>query len=74
MPGTRHFFRNKMRRHFSLEDHKISYRARNANEYLNWVVNCCELKTALGNSVREMGRRFTREGVYIYLWLTHVEV
>ena len=23
---------------------------------------------------REMGRRFKREGIYVYLWLIHVEV
>ena len=23
---------------------------------------------------REMGGRFKREGIYVYLWLTHVEV
>ena len=23
---------------------------------------------------KEMGRRFKREGIYVYLWLIHVEV
>ena len=27
-----------------------------------------------GGVGREMGERFKREGVYVYLWLIHVEV
>ena len=27
-----------------------------------------------GGMGREMGGRFKREGIYVYLWLTHVEV
>ena len=27
-----------------------------------------------GGMGREMGGRFDREGIYVYLWLTHAEV
>ena len=38
-----------------------------------------ELKQGLGDRwkggmEREMGGRFKREGIYVYLWLIHVEV
>ena len=33
------------------------------------------LCTILGGGIgREMGRRFKSEGIYVYLWLIHVEV
>ena len=30
--------------------------------------------TSTGGMGRQMGRRFKREGTYVYLWLIHVEV
>ena len=27
-----------------------------------------------GMGIREMGRRFKQEGIYVYLWLIHAEV
>ena len=30
--------------------------------------------TCRGGMGREMGGRFKKEGIYVYLWLTHVEV
>ena len=32
---------------------------------------CINLEVGMG---REMGGRFKREGIYVYLWLIHVEV
>ena len=32
---------------------------------------CFKLEGGMG---REMGGRFKREGIYVYLWLIHVEV
>ena len=32
------------------------------------------LSTYRGGMGREMGGRFKREGIHVYLWLTHVEV
>ena len=32
---------------------------------------CINLEGWVG---RQMGRRFKREGIYVYLWLIHVEV
>ena len=32
---------------------------------------CINLESGMG---REMGGRFKREGIYVYLWLIHVEV
>ena len=32
---------------------------------------CINLEGWMG---REMGRRFKREGIYVYLWVIHVEV
>ena len=32
---------------------------------------CTNLERCVG---REMGGRFRREGIYVYLWLIHVEV
>ena len=32
------------------------------------------VSTLRGRMGREMGRRFKREGIYVYLWLIHVEV
>ena len=46
-----------------------------------WEFALClrELKQELhinleGSDGREMGERFKREGIYVYLWLIHVEV
>ena len=30
--------------------------------------------TQMGGMGQEMGRKFKREGMYVYLWLIHVEV
>ena len=38
--------------------------------YLNQGL-CINLESGMG---REMGGRFKREGIYVYLWLIHVEV
>ena len=32
------------------------------------------VSTSRGGRAREMGGRFKREGIYVYLWLLHVEV
>ena len=32
------------------------------------------VSTWMGGMGREMGGRFKREGIYVYLWLIHVEV
>ena len=32
---------------------------------------CINLEVGIG---REMGGRFKREGIYVYLWLSHIEV
>ena len=36
--------------------------------------NWGSVSTEKGEMGREMGRRFRREGIYVYLWLIHVEV
>ena len=36
--------------------------------------NMGSVSTQRGGMGREMGGRFKREGIYLYLWLTHVEV
>ena len=36
--------------------------------------NRCSGSTWKGGMGREMGGRFKREGIYVYLWLIHVEV
>ena len=36
--------------------------------------NRVSVSTQSGGMGREMGGRFKREGIYVYLWLIHVEV
>ena len=36
--------------------------------------NRISVSTKRGGMGREMGGRFKREGIYVYLWLIHVEV
>ena len=36
--------------------------------------NRISVSTWRGGMRRDMGRRFKQEGVYVYLWLIHVEV
>ena len=45
-------------------------------EFAVWLRNlkqglCINYRGGMG---RQMGRRFKREGIYVYLWLIHVEV
>ena len=53
--------------------------------YVNWIAsgnflyssgnsNRGSVSTWRGGMGREMGERFKREGIYVYLWLIHVEV
>ena len=37
-------------------------------------LNRISVSTKRGGMGREMGGRFKREGLYVYLWLIHVEV
>ena len=34
----------------------------------------CSVMTQRGGMGKEMGGSFKREGIYVYLWLIHVEV
>ena len=38
------------------------------------TLNRGSVSTKRGGMGREMGGRFKREGMYVYLWLIHVEV
>ena len=38
------------------------------------TLNRGPVSTKRGGMGREMGGRFKREGIYVYLWLIHVEV
>ena len=53
--------------------------------YVKWIANRNLLyrsgnsnrgsvSTSRGEMGKEMGGRFNREGIYVYLWLIHVEV
>ena len=39
-----------------------------------WKFAVCPRELKRGGMGREMGRRFKKEGIYVYLWLIHVEV
>ena len=45
-------------------------------EFAVWLrkSNRGSVSTWRGGMGREMGGRFKREGIYVYLWLIHVEV
>ena len=42
--------------------------------YLSGNSNRGSVSTYRGGMGREMGGRFKREGIYVHLWLIHVEV
>ena len=43
-------------------------------EFAVWLRKLILCNTLEGWYGREMGGRFKREGIYVYLWLIHVEV
>ena len=42
--------------------------------YVSGNSNTGSVSTLRGGKRKEMGGRVKREGIYVYLWLTHVEV
>ena len=49
-----------------IANRNLLYGSRNSNRG--------SVSTSRGGMGREMGGRFKREGIYVHLWLTHVEV
>ena len=45
-------------------------------EFAVWIRKLKQglISTQRGGVGREMGGRFKREGIYVYLWLNHVEI
>ena len=52
----------------------IKYIAKGNLLYVSGNPNTGCVSTQRGGMGREMGGRFKREGIYVYLWLIHVEV